>query len=772
VFLFFAVTFLRGFLEGVLEESRVIGFRLEAAQSVEMMFLHGPLFYLSVFSLAALVLCLLARAPIEKTARAVLAFSPVILVAPLVDAALSPHGFRLHYFSDVAAAGRGLAFTFDPAMALRGVSPGMRLEVLLACLGGALYLRAKRGGLVLPVAAFVAVYLVPVLAGSLPALFTLAVRGDVPENTVFRVGGLVFSETRKYALVQLPVAAAATSLCYARFRCGDLVRLLRAARPLRSLFYASITGLGLVMGASFLRPYYPELVSDPFTYLGGLAAVLSVYFLFQFQVILNDYFDREIDQVSCKQTYFTLGVPGRGASPGFGASEAAVLGTMCLGLSLAFAASIGYASLLILLGAHVVGIAYSAPPIRLKRFFLINTFALSLGVLLVAYFGFALFGGRHSVAAFPRGVAGTMIVGFTIALSIKDVGDYAGDSWAGVGTVVTVLGPKWGRRLLAGAMLAMYLAVPFLAKYPLLAVVCVPCGVASALGVLRWGERAIFFAFFVFACAMSILIWNGSVLQAEGLGGEAAGQPEVRAEAEAGAEAAGAGLRPIGGSREGARDAIGRGLGAYLEGVALAEGARWEAAVEQFSDFVAAHPAGMDYLLPQALARMGIAELGQGRAAEAYDHLSRAAATPPFPEDATVYATAAGLDAGRTAEVARLLDRAVKLRPQSARLRLARARVLIDSDPAQALGDLKFAYRCNYDPAVTCAYLGDLAQAAGHVERAERFYREALAADPGSAAALSGLAEILRARGDLDGAAELMKKCYPRTHFAPVEIDG
>lgn len=765
--MFFAATFLRGLLEGVLEESRVIGFRLEAAQSVEMMFLHGPLFYLTVFSLVALVLSALGRTPIDKTTRAVLAFSPVILVAPLVDAVLSPHGFRLHYFGDIAAAGRGLAFTFDPAVALRGVSPGMRLEVLLACIGGALYLRAKRGGLALPVVAFVAVYLVPVFAGSLPALFALAVRGNVPENTVFKAGGLVFSGTRKYALVQVPVAAAAVLLCYARSRRGDLISLLRAARPLRSLFYASITCLGLVMGASFLKPYYPGLASDPFAYLGAVAAILSIYFLFQFQVIVNDYFDREIDAVSGKQTYFSLGVAGGGSGGseavvvgrGFGACDAAVLGTAYLGLSLAFAACIGYASLLILLAAHVVGIVYSVPPMRLKRFFLINTFVLSLGVLLVAYLGFSLFGGRHTIGAFPRGVAGAMVIGFAFALGIKDVGDFAGDSRAGVGTAVTVLGPKWGRRLLAGAMLAMYVAVPFLVEYPLLLVACVPCGVASALGVLRWGERVIFVAFFVFALAMGILIWNGAVLQAGDLAGEPAG------------EGAGAGLSDP-------REAIGSSLGAYLEGVALAEGMAWdggtrdggtrEAAIEQLSGFVASRPAAMDYLLPQVLTTMGIAELRQGRAADAYAHLGQAAAAPPFPEEAAVYVAAAGLEVGYSVQALSLLDGAIVLHPQSARLRLARARVLIESSPARALGDLEFAYRCGYDPAVTSAYLGDLARTAGRVDHAERFYREALAVDPGSAAALTGLAalaETLRARGDLDRAAEMMEKCYQRKHY-------
>lgn len=550
---------MRGFLEGVLEESHLLGFQLEPAQSAEMMFLHGPLFYLTVFSLAALLLSLLARAPIDKTARAVLAFSPVILVAPVVDALLSPQGLKLHYFTDVEAAGRGLLLTFWPATSLAGVSAGMRVEILLACVAATLYVRAKRGGLALPVAGFLAVYLVAALAGALPALFTLAVRGSVPENTLFTTGGLVFSETRKYALVQLPVATAGLALCYARLRRGDLRGLLPVRRPLRALFYAFVTGFGLVLGAASLRPYYAGFLSDPFVYLAGLASVAAIVLLFQFQVIVNDYFDKALDRTSGKRTYFSRGnansaVAGSGDSgptdlgsgvaaardsgpTGFSLPEAGFLALATLLLSLACAASVGYASLLILLAAHAVGLAYSAPPLRLKRFFVLNTLTLAFAVLLVAYLGFALFAGRHSLSEFPRGLAGTMVVGFTVALGIKDIDDYQGDRAGGVRTLMTVLGPIWGKRVLAAAMLAMYGAVPFLVRYPLLSLVCLPCGAASALGVFgriggrcdgggksdqggharaRRGELAIFAAFYVFAAAVMILVWTGRILVSGG----------------------------------------------------------------------------------------------------------------------------------------------------------------------------------------------------------------------------------------------------------------
>jgi Flp pilus assembly protein TadD len=83
---------------------------------------------------------------------------------------------------------------------------------------------------------------------------------------------------------------------------------------------------------------------------------------------------------------------------------------------------------------------------------------------------------------------------------------------------------------------------------------------------------------------------------------------------------------------------------------------------------------------------------------------------------------------------------------------------MMDSHPAAAVADLEFAYQCAYDIAVACSYLGDVMALAGNATLAERLYRKALSVDPASVAALVGLADRLRARGDLDGAAELMMK--------------
>jgi tetratricopeptide (TPR) repeat protein len=138
------------------------------------------------------------------------------------------------------------------------------------------------------------------------------------------------------------------------------------------------------------------------------------------------------------------------------------------------------------------------------------------------------------------------------------------------------------------------------------------------------------------------------------------------------------------------------------------------------------------------LLRHGKVELRTGRHQEALLHLAAAWARG-HSEDAAVHAAAAASRVGREADAVTLLSRAIELRPQSARLRLARGAILVTENPAGAERDLEYAYRCRLERDVTCSYLGDLGLRLGDPAFARRFYEEALRHDPLSAAARAGL---------------------------------
>ncbi|MDP6529189.1 MAG: UbiA family prenyltransferase [Gemmatimonadota bacterium] len=633
---FLAATYLRGIAEGVLEESQTLGFRLETVASVEMTFLHGPAFYLTVFSLVALFLSVSARTSMARTARAVLLCSPVILIPPLVDAAIRSHGYLLHYFPDLHAAARAAALTFWPGADLPGVSPGMRVEILVACIGGAAYLRAKRPGGLSPVVGFLAVYLSALAAGSLPALYALlAGRGGAPESALFTPGGLVFSDSGKYALLHLLVSSTVLLAALARHHRTRLGDLLIAARPFRTAFYLFVTGFGLLLGFVFLRPHYPALAADPFLAPALLGVLATIFFLFQSQLLTNDLFDRPLDLVSRKRTSLTLGILDEG--------EARVAAAAAGILSLAFAATLGYAPFLITMTAHAVGFLYSSPPFRMKRFFPLNALAISFCILLSAYLGFSVFAGRHTVAAFPGGVAAFLFLCSALVVSIKDLPDEEGDREGGVQTLATLLGARRARIALGGAALSAYLFGPLALGRPVLLLAAVPCGVLTAHAILRGRERRVFALLFAALLVLGVCVFRGFVLPPE-----------------------------------------------------------------------------------SALPAPG--EVSAFRA-------------PPS-EAGAVRAAIAELERGRESEAAATLTRALDLFPRSARLRLARARMLLDADPASARRDLHYAHACGTDRAVAATYLGDLDRRAGDFASARRHYSEALRIDPRSRAAKAGMARV------------------------------
>ncbi len=698
VFVFCAVTFLRGWLEGILEESQTLGFRLETVASLEMTFLHGPVFYFVVFALASFLLSLLARAPVERTARAAVAFSPVILVAPLLDALVRSGGHQLHYFNDLPAALSAAVHTFNPAAQLPGVSPGMRVEALVACAAGGLYVRAKRGGVLFPLFGFLAIYLIALAGGALPAIFARLVAGGFPQSTVFSEGGLVFSDSRKYSLLLLHVALVVVAASLLRSKWKKRALLLRALRPLRSIFYLCTTGFGAVLGAVFLRGYYPELERDPFLILAVAGALATVFLIFQTQLLLNDHWDREIDRVTRKTTYVTGGVlAGR---------EATTVGTTLFLLSLAFAGALGYAALLLTMGAHVLGGLYSAPPARLKRFFPLNLFTVALCILLAALLGFSLFAGRHTVGAFPPGVAVFLVVCFTFVAAVKDLPDAEGDRGGGIRTLASLLGERRSRYLMSAAVALAYILAPLLLRSPPLLLLALPCGGASAAAVWKGRESWVFVLLFVAGIALGVFVWQGRVLAPPALAPRAAL------------------------------------LGSYLSGVSSVGRGDSDAAIARFREALQILSAERDGKDENILLRQGKVELRDGRHGEALHHLATAARGKGHSEDAAVHAAAAASRLGREGDAVELLSRAIDLRPQSARLRLARGAILVAENPAGAGRDLEYAYRCRLERDVTCSYLGDLGLRLGDTVFARRFYEEALRQDPLSAAARAGLERL------------------------------
>ncbi|MCD4691198.1 hypothetical protein K8S17_07030, partial [bacterium] len=130
---------------------------------------HFMLFYASLFLALTLILSTLTGETARRVMRAMIPAWGLILLPPLIDFVwMSGAGYRISYVLGLQDV---LLDFFDPRVAIQAISPGQRMEVLLACLLASSYVVVKTRRWGRGLLAFAAVYLVIGLHGVLPSLF-------------------------------------------------------------------------------------------------------------------------------------------------------------------------------------------------------------------------------------------------------------------------------------------------------------------------------------------------------------------------------------------------------------------------------------------------------------------------------------------------------------------------------------------------------------------------------------------------------------------------
>ncbi|GEM_PF-790868 len=490
----------RAFFEGALERTGQLGFGLEPIQSQLMVFIHLPAFFFSLFLLIIILVHGISGQPIERVTRAVAAGSPVIILPVMVDRFWGG-GFQLYYLSEFKQIPEFLFYTFAPWRHLAGASPGIRIEVALGCLAGAWYCWQKTRSAWRSLSAFILIFLSCILAGSLPLLFSAAwslVAGKgAAMDGVFGPGGLVPTDTGKYALLFLLLSAGLGALWLRRWDCRLLAALMAAARPLRIIHYSGMVLLGFWVGWLAVGQSYPQAFGNPFDYLFAAAAVLAIAAVFQSAVMVNDLFDRDIDSLTGKPNPLsqdTLEAPQLVKSA---AGYAAV--------SLAFASVLGQTAVLIVLFTHVLSLVYSAPPLRLRRFYPVSILLIALASLAACWLGFSAFGGAKTIALFPDRLTWFIMVCFGLSFATKDLNDVEGDRRAGIMTLPTVLGVKRGKAVTALLVVSAYLAGPLIIGVHWLLAASIPAGLATVWLVLkpRVREGWVFAVYFAYGAAVA-----------------------------------------------------------------------------------------------------------------------------------------------------------------------------------------------------------------------------------------------------------------------------
>jgi hypothetical protein len=170
--IFFSISYLRNLLEVMLEKSRAIGVGPDAGESFRSVFLLFTLEWAALAAVLVIIFHILAKTPVEKLFKIVLAFLSIILIVPLIDFfAYFPAGSRVDYIYTVNGFFKALCFFFYFPAPI-GVSLGVRLEVLLSALIAFLYTAAKTRSFSRAFAAAVLLYFFAVSSMCFPVFIT------------------------------------------------------------------------------------------------------------------------------------------------------------------------------------------------------------------------------------------------------------------------------------------------------------------------------------------------------------------------------------------------------------------------------------------------------------------------------------------------------------------------------------------------------------------------------------------------------------------------
>lgn len=458
---FLSIVFGRAFLEGIFERSHTIGLHPITEISLYNVFLHFPVYFLFVFLACLVFLRILTRESMEKVGSITLAFFPLILLPPFLDLLITQgKGETLIYLLEVPDLLKTVYGTFLFPVALKGVSYGIRIEVLLACTLSATYVFIKAGKIHKILLTFLGIYSILLLSGALPLLAGVFLSlfkhsSGSPYFLIFQSGGLITTETQRATLVFLLPLLPLAALCLFLWSGGKFRAMLRNIRWPFSIHYIGMAFLGILMAFILARETNVPFVTNPLDYIAMLSLFISLFLLYQSTV------------------WFTAVMNSRGKTDsrkeiGFSPYEMSTIALLLFVGALAFAVNVSYVCFLFTGALALVFFFSIAPPFRLERFFPVSTMLLSFSSLIAVLCGFSLFAGEKAAFIFPARIAWTIILLFTLGFSVKDLTSVSRDRVLHYHTIPTMLGAKRGRWVIAAMVSLGFLAAPLILRNHLL----------------------------------------------------------------------------------------------------------------------------------------------------------------------------------------------------------------------------------------------------------------------------------------------------------------
>ena len=478
----FAIATVRNFLEFALEGQTLVS-NADPLRDLKTYFLHFTSFYYLVFVCLSLIFYAFAlkRLTISECFKIGALAMPMIWIGP-VFGYLIGDPCDILYPNDPMGVLLNLHQMANPNYDYNGMTKGMRLEVMLAGLGaiGYLYYKTKRvltsvlGGICISAACLAIGLSIPFLTQYYEYGFHFG-KHELYNSTLLHQGFVVHGTGCKIALFYIILSLILFSVAYYLRSPQYFLAIVKNFRWTRTLHYLLLFGGGLLYvyhNPPAMNPgydgefeYLATIWKHPFDLFGIAMAALAVFLSFQSAVIFNDIHDYDIDVVSnAGRPLVTKAIP---------LSEYKLVGRLFLTLALVIAVCINETFFFFVLLYNLLAFLYSAPPFRLRKYFLLSNFILAAIFLVTLHAGSSVLISSYRFGNIPSGITWSLLLGFVLALTVKDVKDYEGDRLGRVQTLQTLMGRRVGNVATVVAVCLATLLMPILLGLDSMVLFCV-----------------------------------------------------------------------------------------------------------------------------------------------------------------------------------------------------------------------------------------------------------------------------------------------------------
>lgn len=472
-FSFWSFSFLSLIVARILVEGWIDKFQNRSSYFIFYEFAHNFLFFLIAYILFSIIIKKITKKSFSSVSNILLWGYLVILTPPIIDHFISGgKGFWSFYKFDGVAGLIQRFFTFFGDKPEIGITYGVRFEVVLVVVLIFIYSLIKLKKLSKSLLVAILSYAVLFILGTFPSYITILTQGfskgflkigEIDVAQMFLVPSNIFSRevlditnsfNLKMSIIYSLLLSVIVLIGLFIYHKEKFLSFLKNIRPPQIAYHIGLISSGLGLG--IILNSESQKINDLiwnylnlFNFLGFLVLVESVIMAWLSSVVINDFFDRKIDNKTNNSRPLICS--------SFSDSEYKIFGIILFFFSLFFSSVISIKIMLLLVAYQAVAWLYSSWPMRLKRFPFISTFVSGIASLLIFFSGYILISPKQNIIEIPVSIIILLVIGYTLSLPIKDFKDIEGDKEDGVFTIPAFFGEYWGKIIVGSGIFFSFL---------------------------------------------------------------------------------------------------------------------------------------------------------------------------------------------------------------------------------------------------------------------------------------------------------------------------